>query len=298
MKARLAKKIALHAEFRARALLGVEGKVDFGRFAIALPADHALPRSLKEHPLYDRFLPYLASKLPHGSAVIDVGANCGDTLASMLARNESLRFVCVEPDDVFFGYLERNIELIRSTSPNVSIRAVKSLVGKTLGSAELQSHNGTAHAVASHRQEAQAARTLDDIVSEATLENISLLKVDVDGFDYDVLDSAEHVVRSQAPLLFFECYVGTEEQLNGFKRTMQSLADSHYEHWLVFDNFGELILRTRDVTLVRQLVDYCWRQTTGRSTRTINYLDVLCATSRDIALVDEVASGYVSERPS
>jgi FkbM family methyltransferase len=296
MKARLAKKIALHAESRARALLGVEGKVDFGPFAIVLPADHALPRSLKEHPLYDRFLPYLASKLPQGSAVIDVGANVGDTVASMLAKNESLRFTCVEPDDVFFGYLERNIALIRASAPNVSISAVKSLVGKTLGSATLESHNGTAHAVASHAQEAKAARTLDEIASQAALGNISLLKVDVDGFDYDVLDSAENVIQNQAPLLFFECYVSTEDQLNGFKRTLQSLADKRYEHWLVFDNFGELVLRTREVEHVRQLIDYCWRQTQGRSTRTINYLDVLCATNRDAGLVEEVTSGYLSQR--
>jgi hypothetical protein len=79
---------------------------------------------------------------------------------------------------------------------------------------------------------------------------------------------------------------------------MQSLAGSHYEDWLIFDNFGELILRTRDVTHVRQVTTIAGAQTTGRSTRTINYLDLLCAMNRDAALVDEVASGYVSPRPS
>jgi FkbM family methyltransferase len=298
MNPKLAKKIVLHAESRARALLGVEGKVDFGPFSIVLPADHALPRSLKEHPLYDRFLPFLASKLPRGSSVIDVGANVGDTVASMLAKNDSLQFTCVEPDDVFFEYLQRNIGIVQGASPHASVRAVKTLVGKTLGSAELQSHNGTAHAVASQGHQAKSARTLDDIAKEAELRNISLLKVDVDGFDYDVLDSAEQIIREHEPLLFFECYVSTAEQLGGFKQTMKSLAQSRYDNWLVFDNFGELILRTREVSHVEQLVDYCWRQTSGRSTRTINYLDVLCATPRHATLFDEVASGYTSYRSS
>jgi hypothetical protein len=48
-----------------------------------------------------------------------------------------------------------------------------------LGSAKLESNHGTAHAVASHGQAAKAALTLDDIVREAALETIRLLKFDV-----------------------------------------------------------------------------------------------------------------------
>ena len=52
-------------------------------YQLCLPKDHLLPHYQREHRLYDRFLPFVARALPAGTAAIDVGANCGDTLAAM-----------------------------------------------------------------------------------------------------------------------------------------------------------------------------------------------------------------------
>jgi FkbM family methyltransferase len=294
IKTQLFKRVLLHAEYRSRAVLHIPGTVNFGPLSITLPRDHALPRNLKEHPLYDRFLPYLAARLPAGSTVIDVGANCGDTLAGMLAANSTLRFACIEPDDVFFDYLERNIKRIRGVLPDATIDAIKALVGKEVSKAHLQTNNGTSRSVLSEDPQAKSARSLDDIVRESSLENISLLKSDVDGFDYDVLNSAEQVIRERTPLVFFECFMENEKQRAGYKGALGMLRDAAYRDWVAFDNFGELVLRTREVAQIEQLLDYTWRQTAGRSTRTINYVDVLCGTERHAALLDEVASGYLS----
>lgn len=294
MKSQLKRRILLHAEFRLKALLGIPGKCAFGNLSIVLPSDHVLPRSLKEHPRYDRFLPYLARQLPTGSTVIDVGANCGDTLASMMAANPTLSFACVEPDDTFFGYLEQNIGRIQSVLPNANIKAIKALVGKEVTKAQLHSSKGTAHAVASQTEQAKPARTMDDLAREASLGNISLLKTDVDGFDYDVLNSAEGLIREHAPVIFFECYFEKVSQREGFKQTLRMLQTAHYEQWAIFDNFGELMLRTRDIAQIEQLIDYCWRETNGSSTRTINYFDILGVTPRHAALVEGVLSGYAA----
>jgi FkbM family methyltransferase len=298
MKPQLAKSILLHAEHRVKALLGIESKCTFGPFSIVLPSDHTLPRSLKEHPLYDRFLPYLAGKLPAGSTVIDVGANCGDTLASMLAANQALSFACVEAHDTFFGYLEGNIQRIRSVLPNAAIKAIKALVGKEVVTAHMQSTKGSAHAVPGHGGQARTSRTLDEIVRESSLENVTLLKSDVDGFDYDVINSAEELLRRDAPILFFECYFGSDAQRQSYKKTLHSLQAAKYDDWVVFDNYGDVMLRTRDVAQIEQLFEYCWRQKSGRSTRTIAYFDVLCATERHASIVESAVSGYLSQGPS
>jgi len=292
MKPDLTRRVVLHAKFRAKALLGVKGTCKFGPFSIVLPKDHVLPRSLKEHPRYDRFLPYLSRSLPQGSTVIDVGANCGDTLASMLATNQSLSFACVEADDTFFKYLEQNIERIRNVNPSVNVRAIKALVGKEVTSASLESSKGTAHASFNGASQSKSAKTLDDIARESSLHNVSLLKSDVDGFDYDVLNSAEALIREQKPLVFFECYVENARQRAGFKNTLGTLQANGYSDWAIFDNYGELMLRTTSVEQIEQLLDYCWNVTNGRSTRTLNYFDILGSTPRDKALIDKVVNGY------
>src|SRR5215203_6027449 len=75
-----------------------------GDVEIDLPGNHPLPRYQRDYPLYDRFLPMLVSRLPDTAQIIDVGANCGDTVAAMYAANPRLRYLAIEPDPAFFKY--------------------------------------------------------------------------------------------------------------------------------------------------------------------------------------------------
>jgi tRNA G46 methylase TrmB len=76
--------------------------------AIKLPPGHELPEYREVYPKYDTFLGKLARILPPGSTVIDIGANVGDLLASMITQNKELNFLCIEPDSLFFEYLVSN----------------------------------------------------------------------------------------------------------------------------------------------------------------------------------------------
>jgi FkbM family methyltransferase len=283
--------------FRLKALLGIKTTCVFGPFSIVLPSTHLLPKYQREHRLYDKFLPFLGRALPANSTVIDVGANCGDTLAAMLAANQTLKFACIEPDDTFYRYLQENIARIQSVAPQVGIQAIKALVGKSVTQAALQGSKGTAKAILGSGEHSQSSRTLDAIALEFSLANVNLLKSDVDGFDYDVIDSAEQVLRAQEPIVFFECYFDHLAQRESLKRSLRLLQSANYSQWFVFDNFGELVLRTQDLSQLDQLLDYCGRQNMGRSTRTIYYFDFLAATNKHTALVESVVSSYVEQLP-
>ena len=95
-----------------------------------LPPGHLLPSYEAQHPLYDRFLPTLASHLPEGSWAIDVGANCGDTLIAMGQAHAGLNFLCVEPDMGFQAYLTQNARSLRRANPKQKIELVRALVGQ------------------------------------------------------------------------------------------------------------------------------------------------------------------------
>jgi tRNA G46 methylase TrmB len=78
---------------------------ELGRLLIHLPRYHKLPEYQQRHRQYDRFLPHLIKDLDHDDIVIDVGANCGDTLAGMVSKNPKLHYICIEPDNEFYSYL-------------------------------------------------------------------------------------------------------------------------------------------------------------------------------------------------
>lgn len=282
------------AVLKARAVLGLREQLYSGDVKLTLSPGHTLGINQRHFPLYDRFLPHLASHLDHGSTVIDVGANCGDTLAGMYAANPSLQFVAVEPNDIFFALLEKNVATLSAGKGDLRVDLVKSLVGKQLTGATMVGSGGTAKAVVDddHHHQTHQSRTMDDILSTLGIDEVRLLKSDVDGFDYDVIESARETMRRSRPLVFFETQIDHDFQRQGFSQVFGTLEELGYSYWLLFDNFGSLCVRTGDSDVARQLVDYPWRNRCAVTRRTVNYFDVLAATDADRPFVDAVADSY------
>lgn len=265
-----------------------------GPVDIVLPPDHMLPTYLRQHPRYDRFLPHLARHLEPSAGVIDVGANCGDTLAAMAVANPALRYLCIEPDPTFDAYLQRNLQALRGAWPELHVQLARALVGLEVKSAALEGSGGTKHAKPNEggHPGGIAATTLDALVALHRFSPVRLLKSDVDGFDHDVIASAAELLRRDAPLLFFECHFADAAQRAGYERLVPLLVQQGYRHWTVFDNFGEVLLARAHPEQLPELFEYVDRQQRGRSTRTLYYYDVLAATDRDAALAAQAVQAY------
>lgn len=280
-----------------RKSLGFDTRHAYEGLSICLPSGHQLPTYQQSHRLYDRFLPHLAAYLEPQSVVVDVGANCGDTLAAMLSTSDELQFICIEPDDEFIQYLTKNVEEIRKVIPGISVQVDKSFVGKAVTTAALTGSGGSRHAIASDQavtgHTLHSAQTLDCLIAKYSVESVRLLKSDVDGYDFDVIDSAFSTIEKCLPLLYFECQLDHDFQKHGYEATLNSLAALNYRYWAIFDNFGELILETDDVSMIMQLLDYTWRLNCKRSTRTIYYLDIFSSHNGDMEFARRVIQEYL-----
>jgi FkbM family methyltransferase len=269
---------------------------EIGKFVIRLPHDHLLPVYQARFPQYDRFLPHLARFLPNNSIVIDVGANCADTLAGMADKNETLDFLCIEADQFFYQYLSVNAEVIKNTNPVSQIVLVNCLVGSEVTNVVMAGGGGTKKAVYSHdpNQDAIQSASLDSIleITNAQVERISLVKVDTDGYDYDVLNSSFHLLERRQPLLFFEAHFSDDHQLAKYKELITAIEKFGYTNWTVFDNFGGLMLSEAAPNQVNDLLDYVWRQNQNQSNRTIYYIDILVGVERDKNLIHAACQYY------
>jgi FkbM family methyltransferase len=269
-------------------------------FSILLPAEHMLPVFQKCYPLYDRFLPHICKYLGDTGTVIDVGANCGDTFVAMFANNSELSYICIEPDDRFYKLLCNNIARIHSHCPSAHVSTCKTLIGKDITSASLEGVNGTKHAIVNDTscigKSTLKSQTLDSIATSLSAQNIKLLKSDVDGFDYDVIDSAEETIKKCNPILFFECQIDHNYQRTGFENTIIHLSKAGYTNWTIFDNFGELVFQTNNAEEVNQLFGYVWRMSSGHSQITFPYFDLLAATIKDEETVSRAVTEYIGRR--
>jgi FkbM family methyltransferase len=177
---------------------------------IQLGLSHNLPIYQSVNPFYDRFLPHFASYLSSGKVVIDVGANVGDTLFGMFSNNPNLEYVCIEADKEFFDDLKVNYQNLSKEISKTKIHLINKFIGDALTDVYLDGDNGTKKAIIGGDIKSES---LDDVLDNLiNIEDIVLIKTDVDGFDYDVLRSAYSSIKHK-PYLFFECLNNNENQL-------------------------------------------------------------------------------------
>jgi FkbM family methyltransferase len=193
-------------------------------------------------PLYSDNLGRVAAHLSakyDAFPVIDIGANIGDT-AAILHRYVHSPILCIEGEPKFAEFLAVNVA---SRNPVPVIE--RSFVGAGNGDFEIFVLNGTARLApaAARWIEAIRTRTFEAILEEhATFQSARLLKIDADGMDLAILDSAYDWIARRKPVLFFEYDPDLQRAYgdNGLQ-TFQRLRGAGYHRMLVYENTGDFM---------------------------------------------------------
>lgn len=218
--------------------------------------DHSIFFNTINEPAFDNFMKILRPD----SVVIDVGANIG-FLSLQAARYCKNGFVfSFEPDSDTFRNLEKNI----AENSYVNIKLFKKALGNEPGQLnlyKLEKNNPGANRILLHgnmpeneNHEIVEVCTLDEFINE--FPSVDVLKIDVEGFEINVLRGAEYVIRKWKPILFVELAEVNQKQqgysarqlvefIEGLKytvrdaRTLQSLdkykTDYHTDIVCVYD---------------------------------------------------------------
>ena len=91
------------------------------------------------------------------------------------------------------------------------------------------------------------SKKLDEILYENKIENVSLIKVDTDGFDVSVLSSGYETIKNYKPFLFFEYMKKDDNHLNEYLKFINHLQKLNYKEFIILDSHGKTILKTRNV---------------------------------------------------
>jgi len=249
-----------------------------GEITIELPSGHQLVEFQAAHPLYDRFLPFLAAGIPAGRWLIDVGGNVGDTAVAVVQRSQC-SILTVEADAHFFRILQRNLARLPPAMQQ-RIRPVRAFIGtgEIVGTVRTNGQTGAVDP-ASPPDAALEQLSIDALIERCAIagEQIAVLKSDVDGFDYDVQLSARGLLREHDPLLFWENQFASPQQEARYEAWYAQLTELGYSRYWIFDNFGNPMAEDVDLQTVLALNRYVRRQNEGLATRTVHYVDILCS---------------------
>ncbi len=150
----------------------------------------------------------MASMCEPGAQVLDVGANVGMTALGFSHVNNGAKVVAVEPVPRTFALLKEN------TRQASNVVALNFALGKTPGKVTMQGHNDnlsgsfvsdTFHiSENNHFSVDVEVKTVDQCFDELGLDRIDFLKIDVEGFELEVLEGAIETINRFKPRVVLE----------------------------------------------------------------------------------------------
>lgn len=281
----------------------IERDYYFGNYVLSLDRHHILDKYQAQFPLYDRFLPLFCSGLK--GLIIDIGANIGDTSLAIFSQNNEAFIVGVEPDDVFFEQCVYNINrnllserflginrFVTTQTGNFFVKKSDSLSTGSIEKADT-ANPGINNSV--------SFSELMNLIPEPVKQNFSMLKIDTDGFDWDILASfADYASgNSNKPeFIFFEMQTflnnaekdidGRDTIINNYSTALSKIFELGYNNFCLFDNYGTFLKKTCSVEEINEFNQYIKRSQINNRHSTIYYLDVLAYKESSGAYVDEV----------
>jgi FkbM family methyltransferase len=212
-----AARVIYHAVHAGRTLLGRTDQEVVVRDGVIYELDlsQGIDFAIYLGGMFERSTAIALSKLTEPSSlVLDVGANIGaHTLRLAKLVGPRGRVMAFEPTDFAYRKLRRNLDLNPSLATRVEAFHcfLTASDGSTVPNAiysswPLASEAGlhAKHLGREMQTEAAQARSLDSILAERADCRVQLVKLDVDGFECDVLRGATSLLRDARPIFVME----------------------------------------------------------------------------------------------
>lgn len=158
---------------------------------------------------------YIRSNLRKGDVAFDIGAHKGSYTYWMRKSVKKMgKIVSVEPQPILFEYLKRLFNMFNysnvilmgcavSDQDSEGVFTVPSTPGKTSQEARIDDQNIIKDNKEFYEIDVKI-RSMDSIVSETGLEP-NLVKIDVEGHEYSVLQGMENMLTNICPKIVIEC---------------------------------------------------------------------------------------------
>lgn len=236
-------------------------KFKIGSFNIKLGRDHNLLSVLAVYPKYGSNLVNLARVVSNkytSLKIIDIGANVGDTVASLLNDNPNYKILSIEGDESYLKILHENF------GSNPSVKIFENFLGsknETIRTS-IQRKNGTLKIgkINNNEEGLVTIITLDSLIeNNHECKNAKLLKIDTDGYDNKILRGAVKYLSETKPVVFFEYDSKLLKENNEIGVDIfDTLEDVGYKTLVFFDNYGRFLVSVdiREKRIINQLHRY------------------------------------------
>jgi FkbM family methyltransferase len=172
-----------------------------------------------------------------GSVVLDVGANLGEyTVLAGRAAGQQGSVIAYEPNPTARQRIARNVDASGLRNVEISPHALASDDGvATLRVPGDESGLGTLRPGVLGTEFRVELRRLDGILDKQHRGRISMIKLDVEGFEFQVIEGAQETIAESRPVILYECAEETFITRRGriLTPTMAFLEDAGYNNFVI-----------------------------------------------------------------
>jgi FkbM family methyltransferase len=251
-----------------------------------MPLSHSLAFNVAKFPQYDGMIGRIAdfARKKHGHLIaVDVGANIGDTIKFCDPQADD-HFLGIEPDSYYAKLFEKNVGYM----DNVTLAKMICSSRDGYAAMKTQRDYGTASMVEDKNLKSET-RTLDSLLLNFDgFNKVNFLKIDTDGFDFEVIRGAKNIIKQNKPLVLFECDVfSNENHIEDFREIMNLFYTSGYHSALVYDNNGYLfsVIRLGNLSDFKYSLFY-------QITSDFFYFDILAMTEKEFIEFYELETDF------
>jgi FkbM family methyltransferase len=182
---------------------------------------------------------FIVQRIKNGSVFIDIGANIGAISIPVCKQFDNISLIAIEAAPWLFSYLQSNIRNNDVHNSTLINKAISDVSGRQVlfYSPHDKFGKGSLAPVFTSEGVQVETITLDQIAAPFKAEDISFIKIDIEGFEYFAfLGGAKILGCSNAPDILFEFAAWAEDVAPGIKAgDAQELLMSYGYNIYLFD---------------------------------------------------------------
>jgi FkbM family methyltransferase len=158
---------------------------------------------------YDPSFETVLPELKDGDCIVDIGANIGYTALLFASQAKNCNVIAFEPHPVTFQKAQKNILL----NPGLSIQLLNMGLGSKKDKLQLSEVNEAnsgmnrilpADSASGFRSAIVEIERLDDVLKQKNISKVDFIKIDVEGYEAQVLAGAKDTLASSQPVILME----------------------------------------------------------------------------------------------
>ncbi|MBW7876007.1 MAG: FkbM family methyltransferase [Candidatus Cloacimonetes bacterium] len=177
---------------------------------------------------------FLSGTVSHGHYVLEVGANVGaHTLQIAQLVGPNGRVYAFEPTDFAANKLMANMKLNPELATRIRLRR-ELVTNSKLETPTTTIRSSWKREESGHQRPPEVLQpksiSIDELVAEEGIHCVDLIKIDVDGYDYKVLQGAVNTINTMNPVIFIElCEYCLNAQGDSIRDIFELLCGAGYE---------------------------------------------------------------------